>query len=84
MNILLATGSDVPLDALAPFEEFYLAAERRLTFFPQYYRFLLSMVMDLEDLGMAGSVGQQLAERAATWIWWVRNCRICSAPKRGV
>ena len=43
---------------------FYADAEKRLGFFPQYYRFLLSICLDLEDLGMPGHKGEALA----AWI----------------
>lgn len=64
LNIMLATNTQVGAEELVPFQDFYHNAERRLMFFPQYYRFLLSMVLDLEDLGMKGNMGQVLVERA--------------------
>lgn len=68
LNIFQATsahcGENPPdvmsADALAPYEAFYHSALERIAFFPQYYRFLLGIVLDLEDLGMPGDVGQQL------------------------
>ena len=36
-----------------------------LVFFPQYYRFLLSIALDLEDLGMPGDVGEVACAWAA-------------------
>ena len=71
LNILECTGQAVSLDALGPHGEFYAALPDRITFFPQYYRFLLSIGLDLEDLGMPGDqmeglcawvAGQGLAE----------------------
>lgn len=53
LNILECTGADVPTAALAPFQAFYDTVERRLGFFRPYYRFILSICLDLEDLGLA-------------------------------
>lgn len=55
LNILECTGQAVPASALAPLAGFYAALPERLTFFPQYYRFLLSIGLDLEDLGLPGA-----------------------------
>ena len=38
--------------ALATLRAFYAGADRHLCFFRQYYRFVLSICMDLEDLGL--------------------------------
>jgi hypothetical protein len=65
LNILLATGAPVSPDDLMPYVPFYEDAEERLKFFPQYYRFLLSLAIDLEDLGMAGDRAESLCARAA-------------------
>lgn len=54
LNILECTGTTVSADALRPHEAFYDQLQDRLAFFPQYYRFLLSIGLDLEDLGMPG------------------------------
>ena len=62
LNILECTGQPVPAEALAIHAGFYTQAEGRLTFFPQYYRFLLSIALDLEDLGMPGNVAQRMVE----------------------
>lgn len=64
LNILECTGTrpgDAALDAYA---EFYQSVEKRLRFFPQYYRFFLSITLDLEDLGMAGNHGERLVHWA--------------------
>lgn len=66
LNILDCTGAAVDPAALAPFEGFYDEIGKRLGFFPQYYRFLLSICLDLEDLGLPGSKGASLARWAAT------------------
>jgi hypothetical protein len=36
-----------------------------VTFFQQYYRFILSICLDLEDLGLAGSKGEEIANWVA-------------------
>jgi len=59
------TGARLETDALAPHEGFYAQVEKRLGFFPQYYRFLLSICLDLEDLGMAGHKGEALCHWVA-------------------
>ena len=64
LNILECTGADLAPDALTPHEGFYAEIENRLGFFPQYYRFLLSICLDLEDLGLPGEKGEALAH----WI----------------
>lgn len=64
LNILECTGLSLDDEALAPHRGFYDQVERRLGFFPQYYRFLLSICLDLEDLGLPG----QKAEALAGWV----------------
>ncbi|MBT8155261.1 hypothetical protein KMP13_15580 [Epibacterium ulvae] len=44
------------------FENFYEDIDRRLLFFRQYYRFYLSICMDLEDLGYPGIKSEKLAQ----------------------
>ncbi len=65
LNILECTGASLPGGALSVHEEFYASIEKRLAFFPQYYRFLLSICLDLEDLGMGGEIGARLVDWAA-------------------
>ncbi|MCH2094858.1 MAG: hypothetical protein MK160_07035 [Rhodobacteraceae bacterium] len=67
LNVLETAGIAVPREALAPHQGFYDGVEKRLSFFPQYYRFLVSIALDLEDLGMPGDKGCQLVE------WVVEN-----------
>ncbi|KIC20789.1 DUF6902 family protein [Leisingera sp. ANG-Vp] len=62
LNILECTGAELPLEALAPLQQFYDGAARHISFFRQYYRFILSICLDLEDLGLPGQTGAQLAE----------------------
>lgn len=65
LNILECTGLRLEDQALAPFEGFHAQVENRLEFFPQYYRFLLSICLDLEDLGMDGNKSEALVHWAA-------------------
>lgn len=65
LNILECTGATPALDALAAYADFYDDIEQRLEFFPQYYRFLLSICLDLEDLGMPGDKGASLCDWVA-------------------
>ena len=65
LGILAATKSALPEAALDPYVEFYERLEERFSFFPQYYRFLLSICLDLEDLGMAGDTGVKLCAMTA-------------------
>lgn len=65
LNIVQATRMPATGAFLTVYEPFYAAARDRLRFFPQYYRFLLSMVLDLEDLGMPGDEGQAMVDLAA-------------------
>lgn len=65
LNILECTGAEIAPGALTPFLGFYDDIEARMEFFPQYYRFLLSLCLDLEDLGIGGSKGALLVEWVA-------------------
>ena len=60
LNILECTGTQVSDQALSALDGFYTQVEKRLGFFPQYYRFLLSICLDLEDLGTNGAKGEAL------------------------
>ena len=64
LNILEATGQSLGPAALGPLESFYAGIERRMGFFPQYYRFLLSIAQDLEALGLPGEKSHSLVEWA--------------------
>ncbi|MFW2587366.1 DUF6902 family protein [Sagittula sp. SSi028] len=64
LNILECTGQTVAPAALQTHAEFYDGAQARLEFFPQYYRFLLSIVLDLEELGDFGNSSQRMVEFA--------------------
>lgn len=65
LNILECTGAQLSAAALEPHNGFYKQVEKRLGFFPQYYRFLLSICLDLEDLGMPGNKGEALVRWVA-------------------
>ena len=65
LNILECTGRDLPEAALDSHRGFYDRVVQRIEFFPQYYRFLLSICLDLEDLGMDGTKGEALVDWAA-------------------
>ena len=66
LNILECTGTQVAPQMLAVHQEFYDKLHQQLSFFPQYYRFLLSICLDLEDLGLEGQQGAELCSWAAT------------------
>lgn len=65
LGVFVAGKSVVDPTALATYARFYADIETRMTFFPQYYRFYLSIAMDCEDLGLAGTKSARLAQRAA-------------------
>lgn len=65
LNVLETTGAMLGPEALALHQPGYEQLEARLGFFPQYYRFHLSMCLDLEDLGFGGDKGARLAEWVA-------------------
>ncbi|MCV3272350.1 DUF6902 family protein [Roseobacter sinensis] len=64
LNVLASSGAMLPDDALEPYRRIYDGLEERLRFFPQYYRFLLSICLDLEDLGIGKSKGAALCRWA--------------------
>lgn len=64
LGVLECSGVGVDQTDLRPLSRFYSEIEARLAFFPQYYRFFLSMALDLEDLGLSGDVGL----RAVEWV----------------
>ncbi len=66
LSVLAATGTTLLPGALTPYEEFYDGIEEKLRFYPQYYRFFLSLCLDLEDLGIGGSKGASLCRWAAS------------------
>lgn len=60
LNILECTGTKVSAQELDPYARFYDILPDRISFFPQYYRFFLSLALDLEALGMAGEHAEQI------------------------
>ena len=72
LNVFESTSAALDAEALAVHGGFYEEIEKRMGFFPQYYRFLLSICLDLEDLGVPGSKGAQLTE-------WVSAQRLIQA-----
>ncbi|MEO9515503.1 MAG: hypothetical protein ABJG55_07205 [Paracoccaceae bacterium] len=64
LNIVECTGIGLPEFALENWAPFYDELSRRLSFFPQYYRFFVSITLDLEDLGMPGNAGEEACNRA--------------------
>ena len=64
LNVLEVTGAAPGAEALSALGVFYETVESRLAFFPQYYRFILSMALDLEDLGLPGTKGEALCHQA--------------------
>lgn len=63
LNVLSTGGARIAGHDLAVYGSFYDTLEERLRFFPQYYRFLLSICLDLEDLGHPGDKGSTLCRR---------------------
>lgn len=60
LNVHETSGKRLTAQALSAYEVFYHDVENRLRFFPQYYRFLLSITLDLEALGFEGEKGPAL------------------------
>ncbi|WP_299498993.1 hypothetical protein [uncultured Roseobacter sp.] len=65
LNILATGGAQLAGAALEPYTQVYNGLEERLRFFPQYYRFLLSICLDLEDLGLGKDTGTALCHWAS-------------------
>ncbi len=63
LNVLETSGQDAS-KALEAYEPFYETLEEKLQFFPQYYRFILSICIDFEDLTSRSLIG----ERMAHWV----------------
>jgi hypothetical protein len=66
LNILECTGTKVAPQVLEVHQEFYEQLPQKLSFFPQYYRFLLSICLDLEDLGLGDDLGAGLCRWVAS------------------
>lgn len=67
LNVLDSGGAKLEPGSLECHAGFYAGLEKRLGFFPQYYRFLLSICLDLEDLGLDGTKGEEMT------AWVVRE-----------
>ncbi|MRU13982.1 hypothetical protein FDP25_00905 [Roseovarius sp. A21] len=65
LNVLESTAAVLPEGALRVHRAFYDEIERRMGFFPQYYRFFLGLCLDLEDLGIGGTKGEGLTRWVA-------------------
>lgn len=66
LNVLDTAGLPEGRAAVSAYAPFHASLPERFTFFPQYYRFLLSICLDLEDLGLESDTGAMLAARAAS------------------
>ncbi|MEP5730234.1 MAG: hypothetical protein ABJL67_12800 [Sulfitobacter sp.] len=66
LSVLHATKEPVTSVLLEGYDTFYRGIEEKLRFYPQYYRFFLSLCLDLEDLGFDGCKGEALCNWAAT------------------
>ncbi|MEM6480331.1 MAG: hypothetical protein AAF922_09235 [Pseudomonadota bacterium] len=64
IGLIESSGVQISQNDLGPHLEFYAEIDKKLAFFPQYYRFFLSLALDLEDLGLPGDAGG----RAAEWV----------------
>ncbi|WP_299671149.1 hypothetical protein [uncultured Roseobacter sp.] len=64
LNVLASSGAMLSDNAFEPYRRIYDGLEERLHFFPQYYRFLLSICLDLEDLG----IGQSRGTALCNWV----------------
>lgn len=65
LSALVATGTSLPPAARDLYRPVYDALAKRLQFFPQYYRFFLSIALDLEHLGMPGDMASRLCATVA-------------------
>jgi len=65
LNVLKTTGSKIKSEVMEPLFPFYEGSLRHLNFFRQYYRFILSICLDLEDLGLPGTRGEVMADWVA-------------------
>ncbi|MBY5932360.1 hypothetical protein KUV51_05050 [Tateyamaria omphalii] len=68
LSILECIGMPITPAALDPHVDFYVGLKERLQFFPQYYRFLLSIGLDLEDLGLTGTGVDGQMEDLCHWV----------------
>ena len=64
LSIAAKHGMLLDNGALHFYEEFYGKSDKIAQFFPQYCRFILSIILDLESLGLGGAQGQKIANFA--------------------
>lgn len=64
LGILDCSALTISRDAAAIYAPFYDDLDARIGFFPQYYRFFLSLALDMETLGLGGNT----AERLVHWV----------------
>lgn len=62
LSIFECTGAPVSEQDLQSYHAFYQSLPDRITFFPQYYRFLTSIALDLEAMGFEGDIGAQMCQ----------------------
>ena len=62
LSIALNMGFLIEPRAVALYRDFYDNAYTLISCYPQYYRFILPMVLDLEAAGMAGEQGRKITE----------------------
>lgn len=65
LNVFETCGCKMGESELDPLVPFYEGSLRHLNFFRQYYRFILSISLDLEDLGLPGDRGEVMAQWVA-------------------
>lgn len=65
LGMLAACNLDMPAQVLAGYDEIYSSLNDQMRLYPQYYRFWLSICLDLEDLGMSATYGEELCHWAA-------------------
>lgn len=63
LSILASNQIPVDQQALLPFKAVYAQLPERLEFFPQYFRFHLSLALSLESLGIQGNHSASMAQR---------------------
>lgn len=60
LSIAASSGLKLEPAALEFYRGFYETAFETCQFFPQYFRFILGIVLDLEQLGFKGDMGQKI------------------------
>lgn len=65
LGMVSACGLTLPEHTLDVYKDIYDSIPDQMQLYPQYYRFWLSICLDLEDIGMAGDHGAYLCKWAA-------------------